>query len=475
MNRVKILRNSSEKMRNYQPNTNLRKALSFNNYNTNPTSISFSQSYFDNDDDNSVITVQPVIYKEMPSSLTTPRLASPSQLKKVSSFILSKNDVLIGESTQLNNNNHFDKVIHTPSMINFEPTNNGKTVLSIPSYYAFNDLNVPNIKNLFSKPVLDVVEKQNEDDETKTEQSRDRDKQNESDNNTSVEELSLKSEDKSVKDLKVRRNSAQQTFYLRKKYYLFYNENQNSDDENLPTRCVCCVKQFYGCPCYIWTLLFFLLFAIIGIITWLTYTIIYTQNLNQTYFAACTSNSDCDVDKLLHCAVENSACLCPASLSTGRCDCSPGYYWSGTKCALLMDYGALYCAADYNCDSTKFLKCVNQTCACGYQMQWNTTTRICDYVYEGCYTDSLTITTFQSQTARINYFVEICIDTCTKMKTKYALTSYNGAVNNCYCNSTFDTSVKTSCEIFCPGSNSNGRRCGSMSGSLSDKAVYRII
>ena len=421
------------------------------------------QSHFDIT--NSTLTIQPIIYKDVSLLSSSIRFKKSKKPHRATSLYMKKNVNEPEEPTEFFNKPRYVsnvEAIENLEQINFQPE------FAFPSYYVYNNLDATSIRDLFSKPAIEIVkidenEKVEGKDEVKSEDGK---------------ELKEKKEEIIAENENVLKKNDDPP-YLRKKYYLFYS-NEPNDDKNLSTSSVCsycCLKQFYGMPCYIWTIIFLLLVTAFAILIWLFASVIYFQNLNKSYFVSCTSNNDCDVNLLLHCAVENSACMCPASLSTGRCDCSPGYYWSGTKCSLLLKYNDTKCANDYNCDPTKFLRCINETCTCGYQKEWNPNLGICDYVYVGCYNDTRTVSTlmFSSQTPRLEYFVEICIDTCKKKSSKYAMVNYYSSINSCYCSNTYNNTTSASCDIYCAGSVSTGRICGSSTVSVDDKAVYKII
>jgi hypothetical protein len=419
------------------------------------------QSFFDSS--SSILTIQPIIYKEVSSSQEPVSLTRNTgvvsvqrieSIKKISEPELPHSYANGPKFLQVPSFNLNDKPLNTlqeyiPHVYNNPETLYAHDLLSNPNPYvaSINEFNKIDEK---TEVILEI-----------------------SDKDKITDEVDKKIVEKKKKDDHKINESIS---YLRKKYYLFHSP-EDEENQNLPTNSVCafcCLRQFYGFPCYIWSILFILFLTVITIFIWTLSSVIYIQNLNRSYFSTCSSNSDCDVNLLLHCAVENS-CMCPASLSSGRCDCSPGYYWDGISCSLLLPYGSTKCANDYNCDPTKFLKCVNQTCSCGYQKEW--ISGICDYVYIGCYNDSITTTSqmFVSQTSRINYFVESCIDTCKKKSAKYSLINYYNSLNTCYCSDSFDTRTKLTCDIICPGDISSGRICGSSNGVSNIYAIYKTI
>jgi hypothetical protein len=125
-----------------------------------------------------------------------------------------------------------------------------------------------------------------------------------------------------------------------------------------------CLNTLIGSPIYIQFISTALFLGLISSITTLYILSIPVAQINNSYFANCSSNSDCNSSKGLHCSAQDGICSCPAYKTKGRCDCSKGYYWNGYECRRLYQYLETGCTADWMCDSykTKYIYCINRTC-----------------------------------------------------------------------------------------------------------------
>ena len=262
--------------------------------------------------------------------------------------------------------------------------------------------------------------------------------------------------------------------------------------------CKICFNTLCGYPMHTCTLFFAAFLALIVLFSYYLYVFLIFKYANNSYFATCLSNIDCNSTIGLYCATTAGVCNCPAKNTVGRCDCNKGYYWNGTQCSLLLTYNSTGCVNNYNCDQSKNLVCSGYVCGCEKPKVWTNST--CDYNYIGCFIDISTLNgplwSSQNNNSRMTYVVETCVGYCYNIKIKYALLSISNYVVGCYCqgkiiNSRFikllifkifmcqanyTTISSTSCNTLCPGSNSVGYYCGN-SGytNQSIKSVYQTF
>jgi hypothetical protein len=232
------------------------------------------------------------------------------------------------------------------------------------------------------------------------------------------------------------------------------------------------LNTLFGFPMHTYLVYITVNILSISLLIWLVNATAIVNNQNQSYFAKCISNVDCDNTRGLKCGVENGNCNCPARNMIGRCDCNPGNYWNGTQCSIKISYNSTGCASDYQCENSKGLKCSNSMCNCVIPKYWRNSTQMCDYSYYGCFNETSTAYTFISQNdvSRMPYFVETCISTCNKKTSKYAATATTSTSAYCFCMGSFIPYPVTHCNVICPGSNSNGYLCGYS--TIYTKAVY---
>ena len=235
-----------------------------------------------------------------------------------------------------------------------------------------------------------------------------------------------------------------------------------------------CFNSLFASPCYMCFIYF--IFACLAIVTIavLAFLIINYETSNKSYFAFCKSNSDCNSLIGLQCSAENGLCNCPAVNTKGHCDCNVGYYWNGVKCTQLMQYLDTGCSADFMCDQTKYLVCLNNTCTCGSNKVIDST-KTCKYNYMGCYNDFNSFNSswyIYSQYIQMFYFVDTCIETCTNLQTTYSAVYVSGSSTRCWCLSSYFSSTPATCDIKCIGKKNELYPCGSSS-SIYNRAIYQ--
>jgi hypothetical protein len=192
----------------------------------------------------------------------------------------------------------------------------------------------------------------------------------------------LLEDDKIKKNLELKENGSVEILEEKKSKKNNYKKDLNSmNKRNEIYHCMCiklnqlfrshsiqklCVKTFTGSPIYIHLILTILFFGLIATIITLYLISIPKIEQNNSYFASCSSNSDCDSLKSLQCSAQDGVCSCPAYKTIGHCDCNKGYYWSGYECRRLFQYLETGCTADYMSESykTKYIDCINRTCKC---------------------------------------------------------------------------------------------------------------
>jgi hypothetical protein len=238
-----------------------------------------------------------------------------------------------------------------------------------------------------------------------------------------------------------------------------------------------CINSLFATPAYIFSIIVLIGCIMLIMIIILTYFCIKVETTNKSYFAKCTSNSDCNNLLGLQCSAENGLCKCPAYQTKGRCDCSVGYFWNGTECARLMQYLETGCSGDYNCDKTKYLKCLNKVCTCETNKNWDSTTQTCRYNYLGCYEDSTYGTAThlftQNSNRKMFYFVDMCITTCKNYYTNYSSIFVYGSNNYCYCLRSFPFNKPINCDTKCIGKNGEEYFCGGTA-TWAYRAVYFV-
>ena len=94
-----------------------------------------------------------------------------------------------------------------------------------------------------------------------------------------------------------------------------------------------------------------------------------------------------------------------------------------------MQYMQSGCIDDFNCDQTKELKCVNQTCQCVAPKYWNTTTAKCDFVFFGCFFDNTGGGSWFFQAQNIYRRMYYIVDVCTKKITWEVKNGFPGGGN----------------------------------------------
>ena len=236
-----------------------------------------------------------------------------------------------------------------------------------------------------------------------------------------------------------------------------------------------CLNSLVGFPLYIYAVLVFLSVACVATIVTLSVLNSRSNLPNRSYFANCTLNSDCDNLKALQCSAQNGICNCPVLKTKGHCDCNKGYYWSGYECLLLKQYLNYGCSANYMCDQSKFLLCLNKTCMCDPLKIFDSVSQTCKYTYLGCFYDS--VYWVNSHMSGINnqfYLPDICINFCKLKGFNYTL-MYKWGSQLCYCVHTFNFSQPiTLCELICLGKNGEQYTCGS-STAWQYRSVYLSI
>ena len=219
-------------------------------------------------------------------------------------------------------------------------------------------------------------------------------------------------------------------------------------------------------PAYVLSLLFLLFCLAFATIITLACLLVRFQTINKSYFAPCTYNTDCDNTIGLQCSASDGTCNCPAVITKGHCDCSSGYFWNGTQCTVTLQYLANDCSADYMCDQTKYLVCLNRVCTCSTSKVFDLTAQACIYNYLGCFNDprySVNQYIYSPYSnGQMFYFVDICISTCRNLNTIYSSVFLYGN-NRCYYLNSINTSVTATCELSCLGENNEIYLCGSSS------------
>ena len=245
--------------------------------------------------------------------------------------------------------------------------------------------------------------------------------------------------------------------------------------------CKICTNTLCGYPLHACTLFLVSFLGLISVFSYCLYVYLNFKYSNNSYFATCLSNIDCNTTAGLYCGTTAGVCNCPARNTVGRCDCNKGYYWNGTSCTLVLSYNSAGCVNDYNCDSTKRLACSNGVCTCTKPRVWSNTS--CNYNYIGCYNDTLyqgtvgsPLWSSQNNNSRMTYAIETCVGYCYNIQYKFALISIGNYQLNCYCQNNFTNSSSGLCNIMCPGLETTGYQCGSSSYILpSIKAVYQAL
>ena len=229
------------------------------------------------------------------------------------------------------------------------------------------------------------------------------------------------------------------------------------------------LNNLIASPIYVVTVLAVLVVAIAGSIVALS--ILNSQSTaNKSYFANCSLSSDCDSLKGLQCSAQNGICNCPAFKTKGRCDCSKGYYWSGYECKRIMQYLDYGCTANFMCDKSKFLLCLNKACKCEPLKRFDTVSQTCKYNYLGCFYDMKPgVDSYVSSQLNQFYFVDICINQCKFKNTNYSIVYRWGTTGPtmCHCVNTLNfTAVMPNswCDFICAGKNGEQYACGSSSG-----------
>ena len=238
-----------------------------------------------------------------------------------------------------------------------------------------------------------------------------------------------------------------------------------------------CMETICGVPNYVWFITISAMLAAVGVTIWLTYSVITFKATNNSYNAICTSHLDCNSTLGLQCATLDRLCDCPIYFAKGRCDCSSGFYWSGTRCSMLIQKEGQACANDYNCDQNKDLKCINKSCGCVPPKQWNSTLNACDYVFERCGFESSSFSyTYRALLSqRQDYFVDVCIDLCYKTRYSFALVASSGGTSNCLCRNSNNADSNITCTAFCYGVNGRPYACGQLNQDTRYRAYYKII
>ena len=239
------------------------------------------------------------------------------------------------------------------------------------------------------------------------------------------------------------------------------------------------INTLCGSPIYIHMISTILFLGIIATIATLHVLSIPKTAINNSYFANCSSNSDCNSSKGLQCSAQDGICNCPAYKTKGRCDCSKGYYWSGYECKRLFQYLETGCSADYMCDSykTKYIYCLNKTCKCESNEIFDTTAQKCKYNYLGCFKDDITHPSINSFSYILNaqqsYFVDICLSGCRFRGYNYTIVyRWSNPLCNCVPNfNFFNSPYPTSCDVTCGGKDGERYSCGNVN-SWPYRSVY---
>lgn len=260
--------------------------------------------------------------------------------------------------------------------------------------------------------------------------------------------------------------------------HTFFCRCENLNKKLRPSSfCKFLVNSFCAYPLYYSTLAMLLTFGLLGVLGYFSYLLIYTKTNNNLYFAKCGSSKDCNTIVGLGCSAENGLCNCPATYIKGRCDCTLGTYWNGTACSQWLSYQQKGCAKDFNCDQSKELKCVNQTCQCVPPKYWNTTSNMCDFNFLGCFNDntagSSTIMSSQNVYRKMFYFIDMCINFCRNLNYNLTLVWLGGGNSNgCLCAFTYVSSTPVSCDISCLTKNTKSYWCGNSNGNNNFRAIY---
>ena len=238
-----------------------------------------------------------------------------------------------------------------------------------------------------------------------------------------------------------------------------------------------CVKTLTGSPIYIHLILTILFFGLIAAITTLYLISIPKTEINNSYFANCSLNSDCDSLKGLQCSAQDGVCNCPAYKTKAHCDCSKGYYWSGYECRRLFQYLETGCTADYMCESykTKYIYCINRTCKCESHKIFDTTAQKCKYRYLGCFNDW-----FSSSFNNYFYFatntavIDACINGCRIRSFNYTFLSKSSSSYFCNCASSisFLNPSPTFCDTTCLAKDRERYPCANSASNWQYRSVY---
>ena len=239
------------------------------------------------------------------------------------------------------------------------------------------------------------------------------------------------------------------------------------------------ISSMFSVPNYI--CIFRLILALMIIATIIALTMLNQQALsvNKSYFSNCSSNNDCDNLRGLQCSSKDGVCNCPAIKTKGHCDCSYGYFWNGTQCALLLQYNQTGCSANFMCDQTKNLVCINKLCTCYSPKIMDPLTLTCRYNYLGCYFINTTNIGYalNSISARMSYYVDLCAYTCQYKGSNFStlmVTNNQGMLGRCYCWNNLTLSLSGTCDLFCAGKNGEAYGCGS-STSSQYHSVYKLL
>jgi hypothetical protein len=227
-----------------------------------------------------------------------------------------------------------------------------------------------------------------------------------------------------------------------------------------------CLNSLIGSPIYIQFISTVVFLGLIVTIATLYVLSIPVAQINNSYFANCSSNSDCNSSKGLQCSAQDGICSCPAYKTKGRCDCSKGYYWNGYECRRLYQYLETGCNADWMCDSykTKYIYCINRTCKCESYKIFDTTAQKCKYNYLGCFYDG-SFSTISYFSYAVNmpliYFLDFCVTGCRLKGFNY--TTMFKSINslcNCVAAVNFANPRPSDCDTTCLGKDGERYSCG---------------
>ncbi|UJR24316.1 hypothetical protein I4U23_027283 [Adineta vaga] len=98
----------------------------------------------------------------------------------------------------------------------------------------------------------------------------------------------------------------------------------------------------------------------------------YTCIIKQLFNTSCTSSYVCDDNRGLFCQGTGGALF-------QKCDCfNISFVWDSLyvtnhsqKCVLKMGHGQSTCFGDLECQDYRYLKCMNGTCLCNYDLYWD--------------------------------------------------------------------------------------------------------